>query len=134
MENITGTYEINVTPANDDYNDDTQLESIRVALVLEHFVEDENHPDGGEFTNITSRFYSYNYDNKAIKDKNGNIGTVRVGDYVTGNVRLKSETPQKAKLYVWFEGEDPDCIDSNSGVRAVVDVAFEKIKGGSAID
>jgi hypothetical protein len=128
-ENFTGTYELNVTPANGDYNDDSQLEFIRAALVLESFDETT-----GKFKNITSRFYSYDYDNEGIKNVDGDIGTVRVSDYVTGNVRLKAETPQKVTLYVWFEGEDPSCVDSTSGVRAVVDVAFEKVKGGTTIN
>jgi hypothetical protein len=127
---ITATYVINVEPYNGDYNDDKQIDHLRVALVFETCSDFSN----GTMEERTSRFYSYDYDNQALADVTGTTTTVPVSDYVTGSIRLKDDTPQKATLYAWYEGEDPQCIDENVGVKSVIDVAFTKTHGGGVLN
>jgi hypothetical protein len=125
---MTAEYGISAMPASGDYDDEFQLEALRVALVYEDYFS-----TGNVFK--TSRFYSYDdYVYKAIKNRDGDLETVKGSDYVFGTIRLKARTPQKVTLYAWFEGEDPSCIDSTSGVRAVIDVAFQaKVVGGGTV-
>jgi hypothetical protein len=126
--NMTATYVVNVEPANSDYDDDTQIDYLRVALVF------ETYSTSGEMVEKTSRFYSYDYHSKALEDIDGTIGYTNVTDYVTGNIRLKKGTAQKITLYAWYEGEDPSCIDTKSGVRSVIDVAFTQASGGGVLN
>ena len=119
---MIANYEINVEPYPD-FTDWENLLYLRVALVI----------DNGDGSKTTSRFYGYDYyDNKGIKDIDGNLGTVRVTEYPAGNIKLLKQTPKKITLYAWFEGEDPDCVDTASGVLASIKLSFRQTGGENA--
>lgn len=115
----TATYVINAE-GYPDYDDWEQLESLRIALVVE---------DDTKLRTV----YSFDYENIGIKNTAGQTGTIRVSDYPTGSIKLKKEEPKEITLYVWYEGEDEQCIDINSGVASIIDVAFTKASGGGVI-
>lgn len=115
---MIATYQIEVEPYPD-FTNWEDLQYLRIALLMDH----------GDGTKTLSRFYGYDYeDNKGIKSINADgtatLGTVKITDYPTGNLKLIKETPKKLTLYVWYEGEDPHCIDTASGVQASIRLSF----------
>lgn len=115
---MIATYQIEVEPYPN-FTNWEDLQYLRVALLMDH----------GNGTKTLSRFYGYDYeDNKGIEtikaDGTATLGTVRNTDYPTGNLKLIKGTPKKLTLYVWYEGEDPHCLDTASGVQASIRLSF----------
>lgn len=111
-ESIQADFQINVKATSAEANN--QLDYVRVAMKKQT----------GELTQI--------YGNKA-DDKACLISTTPVSgeqDITTaaikGSLNLTADEGQKVTLYIWFEGEDPDCKDVNAGVDVSVDVDFTK--------
>lgn len=113
---ITASYTLNVTPTAED-GAETNLDYVRVAVK--------------DAAGTVSSFYGNKAaDNKGLtknaETQNIEPGNQAISSTVTGSLNLTADTPQAITVFIWFEGEDPECIDTKAGVDVKVDVNFAK--------
>lgn len=112
-ESIIADFQVNVAATDSEAVD--QLNYVRVALKKED----------GTLTEI----YGNNADHKSCLTSTSadTLGTQSITtSAITGQLTLTADTAQKVTLYIWFEGEDPDCKDTAAGVDVSVSVDFTK--------
>ena len=111
-EGITANFQVNVSATSTEANN--QLDYVRVAMRKE----------SGDLTKIYGNKAADNSCLTAVTPTQGtqDITTSAISDTLT----LTADTAQKVTLYIWFEGEDPECKDVNAGVDVTVSVDFSK--------
>lgn len=111
-EDITASYTVNVTPTAKGAA--TNLNYVRAALADK---------DGK-----ASSFYGNNAADTACITSDGNPGGTQTitTSSITGELSLKKDEGQSVTVYIWFEGEDPECVDSAAGVDVSLEVNFAK--------
>lgn len=112
-EDITASYTVNVTPTAED-GAATNLDYVRAALADK---------DGN-----ASSFYGNKAADTACITSDGKTGGTQTitTSAITGDLSLKKDEGQSVTVYIWFEGEDPECVDSAAGVDVSLEVNFAK--------
>lgn len=111
-ESITANFQVNVSATTASANN--QLDYVRVAMKKE----------SGDLTKIYGNKAA---DNSCITAVTPTLGTQDITtSAISDTLSLTADTAQKVTLYIWFEGEDPECKDVNAGVDVTVSVDFTK--------
>lgn len=111
-ESITANFQVNVSATSTEANN--QLDYVRVAMRKE----------SGDLTKIYGNKAA---DNSCITAATPTLGTQDITtSAISDTLSLTADTAQRVTLYIWFEGEDPECKDVNAGVDVTVSVDFSK--------